>query len=179
MYKRQIPHGQVPTTDPLGLAYDGTNLYVLVDADPFDKVVVVNPATGAIVRSFDTDSSKAQAITHVSGFIYVGFGNERNVQKYQKTSGMAVGSRIGASHNDSWQYQDINGLTYNGAKFVWPPGSCCNGDSFQTMSLTGSSLTGWDFNSGGVATEETYNAITYRASTERYYVGKDLSLIHI
>ena len=57
VYKTNIPHGQTVTTDPRGVAYDGTYLYILLDASPKDKIIVVDPTvststTPTIVRSF-------------------------------------------------------------------------------------------------------------------------------
>ena len=74
IYKTNIPHGQTVTTDPRGVAYDGTYLYILVDGSPKDKIVVVDPAVSTstpptVVRSFDAPSSGADALTYADGFL--------------------------------------------------------------------------------------------------------------
>ena len=76
VYKANIPHGQTVTTNPRGVAYDGTYLYILVDASPNDKVLVVDPDDASnpptIVRSFDAPSSGADALTYADGFLWLG-----------------------------------------------------------------------------------------------------------
>ena len=77
VYKANIPHGQTVTTDPRGVAYDGTYLYILVDASPKDKVLVVAPDVSTstpptIIRSFDAPSSGADALTYADGFLWLG-----------------------------------------------------------------------------------------------------------
>ena len=63
VYKASKPSGI--TSYPQGLAYDGTELYILVDGGRRDHIVVVNPATGAVVRDFPAPHRNSVGITHM------------------------------------------------------------------------------------------------------------------
>jgi hypothetical protein len=67
----------VVTTDPLGMATDGTNLFILVDATPKDKILKVNSSTGALMASFDAPGADADALAFHQNFLYVVTNDER------------------------------------------------------------------------------------------------------
>ena len=61
VYKASKPSGI--TNDPQGLAYDGTNLYILVDGALTDHVLVVNPTSSAVVADFEAPDRNSHGIT--------------------------------------------------------------------------------------------------------------------
>ena len=61
VYKASKPSGI--TNDPQGLAYDGTSLYILVDAALADHILVVNPTSSAVVADFEAPDRNANGIT--------------------------------------------------------------------------------------------------------------------
>lgn len=61
----------VVTTDPLDMATDGTNLFILVDATPRDKILKVNSSTGALISSFNAPGADAEALAFHQNFLYV------------------------------------------------------------------------------------------------------------
>lgn len=70
----------VVTTDPRGMATDGTNLFILVDATPRDKILKVNSSTGALISSFDAPGAEAEALAFHQNFLYVVTNDEKFFQ---------------------------------------------------------------------------------------------------
>ena len=64
VYSASKPSGI--TDDPQGLAYDGTNMYILVDGALTDHIVVVDPASGAVVADFEAPNRNSNAITFLA-----------------------------------------------------------------------------------------------------------------
>ena len=63
VYKSSKPSGI--TNNPRGMAYDGTNLYILVDGALVDHVIVVDPLTGAVVTDFEAPHRETNGITYM------------------------------------------------------------------------------------------------------------------
>ena len=61
VYKASKPSGI--TNYPQGLAYDGTNLYILVDGALADHIIVVNPTSSAVVADFEAPDRNSNGIT--------------------------------------------------------------------------------------------------------------------
>ena len=75
------------TNDPRGMATDGTDLYVVVDATPVDKILKVRATStpGSLVMSFgsggavDSPGRETDGMAFHNGFIYVVTNDERTV----------------------------------------------------------------------------------------------------
>ncbi|MCH8990214.1 MAG: hypothetical protein IIA44_00460, partial [Acidobacteria bacterium] len=75
------------TNDPRGMATDGTDLYVIVDATPVDKILKVRATStpGSLVTSFgsggavDSPGRETDGMAFHNGFIYVVTNDERTV----------------------------------------------------------------------------------------------------
>ncbi|MBF8267741.1 MAG: hypothetical protein HW388_1249, partial [Dehalococcoidia bacterium] len=166
LYKAQAPHGVEVTTNPLGLAYGGEELYILVDATPRDKVIVVNPADAAnpptIIRSFDAPSSTSDGLDYFDGFLWVGNGSTRQIKKLDPTAGNVIATL--ELTNPIWN--DITGLGNNGTRLI---GFTNNDRGFFTISKTDGAATRVE----GTGDRWGYDAGTYRIDTSRAYGAKD------
>jgi len=109
VYKASIPTGISVTNNPKGLAYDAdTNtLFILVDADPNDKILKVDPDTGVIADSFDAPSGQCDDVTFLDGYLYVvdnaTNGQDRSIRKLDATNGSEVDNFSYPGGWDSWQ----------------------------------------------------------------------------
>ena len=166
IYKTNIPHGQTVTTDPRGVAYDGTYLYILVDGSPKDKIVVVDPAVSTstpptVVRSFDAPSSGADALTYADGFLWLGQLTgccDREIKKIEPQGGnMAATLTL-----DNPLWNSLGGLGYNGTNLV---GFTKVDRDFFTISKTDGAATRVDTN----ADQEGFQAASYRTTNSRAY----------
>ena len=167
VYKANIPHGQTVTTDPRGVAYDGTYLYILLDASPKDKIIVVDPAVSTssptIVRSFDAPSSGPDALTYADGFLWLGQQTgccNRDVKKIEPQGGNVAATLT--LDNPLWN--SLGGLGYNGTNLV---GFTKLDRDFYTISKTDGSATRVDTN--GI--QEGFQAASYRTANNRAYAA--------
>ena len=122
VYKTSIPSGISVTTNPRGMAYDGTYLWVLVDGTPVDKILKVDATSGALLDSFDASSSQADAIAYLGAQLYVSVNMtdpccSRSIVVHNATTGAQVTSFFPPG------FDDVTGLTsdgtylYSGPKF--------------------------------------------------------------
>ena len=172
VHKANIPHGQTVTTSPRGVAYDGQYLYILVDASPTDKIVVVDPndtsAPPAIVRSFNAPDSSSDAMTYANGFLWVAQERgccDREIKKLDPVAGNVVATLT----LNNPIHQPLAGLGYDGTDLI---GFLKTNDQnyYGINSTTGDAETvmvNWDVGSQG------YRAGTFRDSTDRAYGAKN------
>ena len=169
--KANIPHGQTITSDPRGITYDGQYLYILVDASPKDKIIVVDPSdtstTPAIVRSFDAPSSKADALTFADGFLWLAQEQgccDREIKKLDRQAGNVAATLTLTSPI----HQQLGGLGHDGANLVGFLKQFNN--SFFTISKTNGDSTqvNVDFDAGA----DGYQAATFRDTTDRAYAAE-------
>jgi len=115
VYKASIPSGISVTNEPHDMAYDGTNLYIVVDAAPKDKILVVNPADGSLVKSFDGPSDKVDGIAFLGTSLYVSdnTGNQRHVRKVNKDDGSQIEEYIAPFNG----WNDVSALASDGTNF--------------------------------------------------------------
>ena len=169
VYKTNIPHGQTITTDPRGVAYDGTNLYILVDASPNDKIVVVDPTDAAdpptIIRSFDAPGSGGDSLTYSGGFLWLGQSSgccDREIKKIDPQAGNVASTLT--LDNPIWNA--LGGLGYDGTDLI---GFTKDDRGFYTISKTDGSATYVE----GTSDQNGYHAGTYRTATSRAYAARD------
>ncbi len=124
------------TTKPRGMGFSsssstpGEALWILVDGSPLDKLMKVNPSTGLLISSFDTDgvidapSSKTEGITYLdtgdptTSFLWI-IANEnsgRKLYKLNATTGATVSTFDVSNTADVWD--DIGGITNDGTNLV-------------------------------------------------------------
>ena len=60
----------VITSDPKGMTTDGTDLYVVVDGEPRDKILKLDAATGQLVTSFGDQGAMDSPGTDTDGIVY-------------------------------------------------------------------------------------------------------------
>ena len=168
VYKTNIPHGQTVTTDPRGVAYDGTYLYILVDASPNDKIIVVDSAVSTstpptIVRSFDAPSSSGDALTYADGFLWLGQATgccNREIKKIDPQAGNVAATLT--LENPIWN--SLGGLGQDGTGLV---GFTKTDRDIYTISKSNGDAV--RIESDG--TQEGFQAGTYRTSNNRSYAG--------
>jgi hypothetical protein len=141
IYKASVPSGVQVTTVPQGLAYDGTSLYILVDALPADQILVVNPGTGELVDNFAAPSSKCDGLTYQDSYLYVADnfdhgGGQRHIVKLDPTDGTEIDRW--ASPGGGWD--DITGLASDGTDLI--AGRRNNADLFRIDPSSGTELQG-------------------------------------
>ena len=121
VYKATVPSGVEVTQIPQGITYDGTTyLYIVVDALPKDKILVVNPTSGVMVNSYDAPSAGVAGITYLGGYLWVvdndtsGNSFQRRVRKLDPTDGIEVDDFIGP--DGGWS--DFSSITNNGTDLI-------------------------------------------------------------
>ncbi len=168
VYKASIPHGQTVTTNPRGIAYDGVNLFILVDASPNDKILVIDPtsSTAPIIRSLDAPSGSTDAITYAQGFLYIAQDSgccDREILKVDPNLGNVAATLT----LDNPIFSELGGLGFNGTDLVGFPKQQFYTD-FWTISRTdgAAETVSVNFDEGS---DSGYHAATYRESTNRAY----------
>ena len=70
VYTSDIPSGL--TSDPIDMAYDGTDLWVLVNGAIFDRVLQIDPGTGLLTggEQFNAPNNAGGGLTFLNGFLY-------------------------------------------------------------------------------------------------------------
>ncbi|MBK50684.1 MAG: hypothetical protein CL768_06655, partial [Chloroflexi bacterium] len=179
--KANIPHGKTITQNPRGLAYDGSNLFVVVDATPFDVVLRLDTSPAptsspTIVDSWDTDSNSVESITTDGIFIYLGYGNDRNIGKFTKN-----GNKITKTNNLN-VHDDIDGFAFISSNTaVTAPGDCCSNRMWTITGLNSSPspsqawLDRRDIDVDG----DKYEALAYNSVTNRLYAGENNRIYEI
>ena len=120
IYKASIPAGVQVTNEPQGLAYDGTTLYILVDALPVDKIIKVDPNTGALQGDISAPSEQIDAMTYLGGSLYVADNfdpnnwGDRRIRKLNPTDGSEEDFFM--SPGGGWD--DITSLTNDGTDLI-------------------------------------------------------------
>ncbi|MBI4267505.1 MAG: fibronectin type III domain-containing protein [Chloroflexi bacterium] len=110
-----ITKSQVSTT-PLGLATDGTNLYILVDglSGNNDVILVVDPATGVVSNAFYAASSNVtNAVAYHDGNLWVAknpSAGSNSIVEVSKTDGSLTGRSTGVLKD-----KNIYALTSDGS----------------------------------------------------------------
>ena len=105
IYKGSIPHGISITTDPLALAANGTTtLFVLVDGTPRDKIILVDPATGATTSSYDVPDDDGRALTYLGGSLYYAsnLGSNYRIHQLNPSTGAVL-----STMNPQYPWGDI------------------------------------------------------------------------
>ena len=115
-----IPHGINVTTDPLALAANGTTtLYVLIDATPKDKILVVDPATGATTNSYDAPDAQGAGLTYLGAFLYYASNSDSPSRVYKLDPGTGVQqSTIVPQYPWGDIHDNLLGLSNNGTDLV-------------------------------------------------------------
>ena len=117
--KTTVPSGIQVSTDPRGLAIrtigSGTSttstLFVLVNATPVDKVLAVDPDTGALMYSFDTPDRNGGGITYMDGYLYYvgredgefGGGRTRVYEIDADTGSVTNSAFVSDQWGDTWE----------------------------------------------------------------------------
>lgn len=118
------------TTSPRGVAYSGSTstpgeaLWVLVDAEPKDKLLKVDPSDGSLITSFGTDgavdapSGETQGITFFSSALWIvaNDSDTRNLYKVSATTGAVLNTYD--LQNTANIFDDLGGITNNGTNLV-------------------------------------------------------------
>ena len=129
IYKASQPSGI--TNSPRGLAYDGTNLYILVDGGLVDHILVVNATSGAVVADFEAPNRKTNGITHLvtqsTSTLFVSatknhpWGKQHLVYRISPNDGSQLQPPIDVNA-EGWVNQ-WRGLTNDGASLILAPDS--------------------------------------------------------
>ena len=124
VYKASKPSGI--TADPQGMAYDGTSLYILVDGSRTDHILVVDPATGAVVRDFEAPHRDSLAITHMetqtTSTLFVSSAEDdfgyfrKQIHRISPVDGSELGAPVDIYEED-W-VDGWNGLTNDGKSLI-------------------------------------------------------------
>ena len=127
IYKASKPSGI--TNNPQGMAYDGTNLYILVDGGLSDHILVINPTSGAVVADFAAPDRDSHGITHLvtqtTSTLFVlatrqeHWGNQHLVYRVSPTDGSQLDTPIEV-FVDSW-VNEWRGLTNDGSWLILAP----------------------------------------------------------
>ncbi|MCH7744499.1 MAG: hypothetical protein IIC84_00315, partial [Chloroflexi bacterium] len=124
------------TTKPKGMGYSsssstpGSALWILVDATPLDKLMKVDPSTGLLISSFDTDgvidapSNKTEGVTYLDTgdpttsylWIVANDNTGRKLYKLNATTGATLSTYDLNNTADVWD--DIGGITNDGTNLV-------------------------------------------------------------
>ena len=118
------------TTSPRGVAYSGSTstpgeaLWVLVDAEPKDKLLKVDPSDGSLITSFgtsgavDAPSGETQGITFFSSALWIvaNDSDTRNLYKVSATTGAVLNTYD--LQNTANIFDDLGGITNNGTNLV-------------------------------------------------------------
>ena len=123
IYKTTVPSGINITTDPLALAYgtanNTTTLFILVNATPVDKILLVNPETGALAGSYDAPNDKGQGLTYLNGSLY--FGSNKDFQRTIYELAPGTGAQLSVFNpQDQWGElgDNIQGLGNDGSDLI-------------------------------------------------------------
>ena len=120
IYRGSIPHGINVTTDPLALAANGTStLYVLIDALPRDKILTVDPSTGATTNSYDAPDAQGAGLTYLGAFLYYASNNDSPRKIYQLDPGTgAQQASIAPQYPWGDMHDNLLGLSNDGTDLV-------------------------------------------------------------
>lgn len=175
IYKASVPSGVLHTTDPKGIAYDGTNLWIVVDGSPVDSILKVNPSTGALIAYYDAPTSAIEDITCLGSYLYVistsqggQWGWSNQVYKIDPANGAQV---------TSWDTPNgwgMRGLGNDGSQLLM---SDHMGNNIYRQSLTGTH----DFTQMSVPGAPFYPFydLAYRSSNQDIFVAKDSGIARI
>lgn len=117
------------TTEPVGITFTpaasaaGKALWILVNGDPLDKLLKVDPDTGLLITTFgddgavDAPSSKTEGITYFNGSLWVvaNDGFDRRLYEVNVSTGALVDT---INLNTLGPMGDLGGLTNNGTNLV-------------------------------------------------------------
>ena len=104
----------------------GRALWILVDGDPLDKILKVDPDTGALDTAFGTNgavdapSSKIDGMTLLSGFLWLASNesSDRKLYKLKGTDGsLSQAFNVGGFPN-GFIFDDIGGLSNDGTNLM-------------------------------------------------------------
>ena len=88
IYKATVPSGVNITTDPRALAQRTvgatTTMFILVDATPKDKILLLDPATSTLAGSYDAPDMNGQGLTYLGASLYyAGRDNDGRAKVYE------------------------------------------------------------------------------------------------
>ena len=119
IYKASKPSGI--TNDPLGLAYDGTHLYILVQGALADHIVVVDADDGAVIRDFEAPDYDSFGITYLDSSLFVGVSKSNpwetihTIERISPVDG-AREDTLPVPH-EFWG-EEVGGLTNDGSSLI-------------------------------------------------------------
>ncbi len=164
IYKAQPPSLIEVTQEPEGMAYDGTNLYIVVNGTPKDKILVLNPSDGSLVKSYDAPDSKIGDITYLNNYLYVVSNVDRKVKKLNP----ADGSQVTEFSGPGWT--DLTSITTDSTDFYIGQKQ---GKDIYIRGATGTdkgSVADWNSPLDG------YQGLAYRSSTQELFSGLDTKI---
>ena len=115
-----------PSTSVLNGVSIGRALWILVDGDPLDKVLKVNPTTGALDTTFgtggavDAPSNKIDGMTFLDGYLWLASNEnfDRRLYKIKATDGSLSQNFNVSGFPNGFIHDDIGGLTNDGINLM-------------------------------------------------------------
>ncbi len=171
IYKTSVPSGITYTTDPVGMAYDGTNLWIVVDGTPTDMLLKVNKDTGALLAYYNAPNAGIEDITYLGGYLYLlscPSGGSNEVKKIDPSDGSEKAS-WGTPNN--WSMASLGN---DGTQLLR---SDKNGNQIYRQSVSGThSFT--QINTWGIPFWP-YSDLTYRSAKQEIFVTKESKIARI
>ena len=125
------------TISPRGLAFSpegssligspiGKALWVLVDGDPKDKILKIDPATNQLITAFgtsgavDAPSSRTEGMTFLDGFLWIIANDnfERKLYKVRATNGTIAATFNLSGFPNGLIFDDMGGITNDGTNLL-------------------------------------------------------------
>jgi len=177
IYTAMMPTGE--TQNPKAMAYDGTNLWVITEGTAgTDKLLKLNPDTGALVSSYDAPNDDTVGMTYADSLLWVAYTSETCCSGDQ-SSFVAVDPSDGSFDLGDAETYEMQGhslvggaLTHNGSVFV-----AFGGGEGRTYSFDdGGDQDGPFNNQDADALNSGADALAYRSAKSQYFAAKDETL---
>ncbi len=137
VYKSSLPHGVTVTQDPKGIASNGTTtIWVLVDGQPKDKILIIDMAnstttstqlqtsTQSPTGSFDAPTNNGEGLTYANNALYFlgkdpTGGNRKQAYKISTSTGAVLGSfNLSSEWNDEY-HQNVFSIVHDGTNVYY------------------------------------------------------------